>query len=258
MQKVTLTCNQKKARAFTLIELLVVIAIIGILAGMLLPALNNARKKANAAYCIGNVHQWAIAFNMYADDWSDYYPYEGNQGVAIDTGFNLGAWYNTVAGYVTQPTLASLYDSVPPKPPLPTTKNIWSDPGATNRGVSAASVSPTSPYFMYNFNGRMDPNGPAQFKRSQLTEPSSTFILCEGAEDSYPSTNGDFCPARHFGGGHFAMGDGHAEWVKFEDFCRNGNPGCPNPTVESHADAISGDWRKNNKYHWFPYAGAST
>ena len=37
--------------------------------------------------------------------------------------------------YVTQPTLASLYDSTPPHPPTPTTKNIWSDPGATNAGV---------------------------------------------------------------------------------------------------------------------------
>ncbi|MCI0540345.1 MAG: type II secretion system GspH family protein [Verrucomicrobiales bacterium] len=67
--------------AFTLIELLVVIAIIGILAGMLLPALRSAKDRAYIVNDLNNIRQILLAAHSFAGDNNDYIPFSGWGGL---------------------------------------------------------------------------------------------------------------------------------------------------------------------------------
>ena len=74
----------KSRRAFTIVELLVVISIIGLLIGMLLPAVNSARESGHRTQCANNVKQLGLAMLHYE---SKFYYLPHNQGTTGDQGY---------------------------------------------------------------------------------------------------------------------------------------------------------------------------
>jgi prepilin-type N-terminal cleavage/methylation domain-containing protein/prepilin-type processing-associated H-X9-DG protein len=81
--------NRIRKGGFTLVELLIVIAIITILAGLLLPAINQAKSKAQAAICLSNHKQLLLAWQLYISDNREELP---------QNSFNAAYWLSFEPG----------------------------------------------------------------------------------------------------------------------------------------------------------------
>ncbi len=132
-----------KKTGFTLVELLVVIAIIGILIGLLLPAVQMARESARRIQCASNLKNVGIALHNFSDAYRTLPA--GSESYAR----TYHAWSSRILPYVEQASLFSQIDFSKP----------WDEPGANEKAAVQYVPIYMCPSTRVQFPGKQDFGG---------------------------------------------------------------------------------------------------
>ena len=233
------TESRRTRSVFTLIELLVVIAIIAILAGMLLPALKNARDKAHVVTCTGNLKTLSTGILSYADSSNGWFgPINKNSTSSRIYPYN---WVNqlNVSGYIpaknrdlrrynamTGTKQDDKYTSV-----LACPFAVWGEPMKTGWSVGSVSYASGDYGFNYSLTPAKGLSGGNAFHRiSTLTNPSARMVIADSnyyviTSNKWPTfTSSDYIVLfRHNNTANVMAGEGSIQSIKQNKFKLDGN-----------------------------------
>jgi len=198
---------------FTLIELLVVIAIIAILAAILFPVFARARDKANAAACLSNHKEIALAALMYMQDYDDFilfacYRYPNGSGGFLNgpRGYSYIRWHEVMIPYMKNDDILKC--------------ESYKFTGGTDPnsyGYNAYGVAYVPNCALSGDCSRRSYRG---FKLDEITKPSLLIMFgpryCIAGDSVQRSICYYYCHANvHNEGDNYSFCDGHAKWMRF-------------------------------------------
>jgi prepilin-type N-terminal cleavage/methylation domain-containing protein/prepilin-type processing-associated H-X9-DG protein len=166
----------QRRNAFTLVELLVVIAIIGILIGLLLPAVQQGRESARRAACTNNMKQMGLALLNYHDEmghfpagYASIKPYVDG---ATDTSPGW-AWSASILPYLEE---KAAFKAINFNLPVEATQNATAISMMIKTYICPSDMPPPAAFAVTDgFSKTMATAAPCSYSASCGADPSDTF-----------------------------------------------------------------------------------